>query len=77
MKETENETGGLILNQYGVRGAWSQHEEDGGQAEAGLTSTNMVCEVRGLSMKEAEARTRSEGLSSMVRAVSPRLCSRC
>ena len=35
MKETEAETGGLILNQYGVRGAWSQHEGGGSKDEAG------------------------------------------
>ena len=30
-----DEAGGLILNQYGVPGAWSQPGEDGGRDEAG------------------------------------------
>ena len=34
MKETEAETGGLILNQCGVRVAWSQHEGGGSKDEA-------------------------------------------
>ena len=50
--EARTRPGGLILNQYGVPRCGS------------LSSTNMGSEVRGLSLKRAEARTRPEGLSS-------------
>ena len=36
----EDKAGGRILNQYGVRGAWSQPEEGGGKDKAGALILN-------------------------------------
>ncbi|CAE7647370.1 unnamed protein product, partial [Symbiodinium sp. CCMP2592] len=60
-----DEAGALILNQYGVPGAWSQPEE-GDEAGALILNQyvpgrrNMGFQARGLSPKKAEAGTRPE-----------------
>ena len=60
--------GALILNQYGVPGAWSQPEEDGGRKQGQGRSTDPQpiwgFQVRGLNLRKTEVGTRPERLSS-------------
>ena len=71
LKKTEaggggkDKAGGLILNQYGFRGACiNLKKAEARTRPEGVSSTNTGSEVRGLGLKRAEARTRPEGLSS-------------
>ena len=56
----------LSSTNMGASGAWSQPEEDGGGDEAGalILNYNMGVQVRSLNLKESEAGTRPERLSS-------------
>ena len=49
--------GALILNQYGVPGAWSQPEEDGSRDKAAALILN---QYGGFRLRKTEVRTRPE-----------------
>ena len=60
----EDKAGALILNQYGVPGAWSQPEEER-KTEAGTKTAALILnQYGGFRLRKTEVRTRPERLSS-------------
>ena len=62
--ESGDKAGALILDQYGVPGAWSLQKTEAGTRPENLSSSNMGSQVRGTNLKKTEAATRTECLSS-------------